>query len=93
MKKIVLSLSLALALPSVEAYAGTSASGAASFLSSKEKCASALNSYLLYRHNTVNADLFKLEKLEYQIEAMCDGYEIRLVSKDGATRGIIEAVE
>lgn len=52
-----------------------------------------LNSYLLYRHNTNEVDDFKIQKLEYQIEAMCEGYQVRLVNKDGALSGIIEASE
>ncbi|MDH5178943.1 MAG: hypothetical protein OEZ39_07675 [Gammaproteobacteria bacterium] len=93
MKKRVLSLSLCLTLFAVEASAGSYNPSASGILSGKEKCASALNSYLYYRHNSSDVDHLKLQKLEYQIDAMCEGYQVRLVNKDGALTGIVEAAE
>lgn len=91
MKKIVIILSLSLF--SLAAQAASFQSGSMAYLSGQEKCASALNSYLLYRHNASEVDDFKLGKLEYQIEAMCEGFQVKLVNQNGAVRGVIEAVE
>jgi len=63
------------------------------FQSSKEQCASALNSYLLYRHNDKQLEKLKLQRLENQVESLCGGYQVRVVDNDGTLTGIIEAMD
>lgn len=91
--KVLFSLFAGMTLYMVDIHAAVYNPGAYGFASGKEKCASALNSYLLYRHSDQIKDSHKLEKMESQIESMCEGFQIRLVSKDGSLSGIIEAVE
>ena len=93
MIKIVFALLAGLTLLVIESHAAVYNPGAIGFATEKEKCATALNSYLLYRHGTQQSDNLKLQKMENQIEAMCEGYQIRLVSKDGGLSGIIEAAK
>ena len=59
----------------------------------REQCASALNSYLHYRHNNSSLDALKLQGLENQIEALCEGYQIRLVDNNGVLSGIVEPMD
>jgi len=80
-------------LISTLADASVSNPSAAGFQSSKEQCASALNSYLLYRHSDSESDNYKLQKLESQVESMCDGYQVRMVESNGVKTGIIEAID
>ena len=59
----------------------------------KEKCASALNNYLGYRHESNSADTYKVQKLENQVGSLCEGYQIKLVDNNGVMTGVIELAE
>ena len=62
-------------------------------LSSQEKCATALNSYLSYRHESNSADAYKIQQLEDQVDALCEGYQVKLVDNNGVTTGVIELAD
>jgi len=75
------------------AQAGINTGTSNGILNSREKCASALNSYLSYRHANATTDAYKVSKLENQVDSMCDGYQIKLVESNGVTRGLIELAD
>lgn len=80
-------------LLSSTAQAGINAGTTSGILSSKEKCAAALNSYLSYRHETHSEDAYKIQKLENQVDAMCEGYQVQLMENDGVTTGVVELTD
>ena len=75
------------------AQAGVGTGPTGGILSSKEKCASALNNYLSYRHTTNSADDYKVQKLENQVDSMCEGYQINLVESNGVMTGVVELAD
>ena len=75
------------------AQAGINNGLTSGILSSKEKCASALNNYLGYRHDVNATDTAKVQKLENQVDAMCEGYQIKLVNTNGVMTGVIELAD
>jgi len=77
-------------LLSTTAQAGINHGTTSGILSSKEKCAAALNSYLSYRHESHSEDAYKIQKLENQVDAMCEGYQVQLMENDGVTTGVVE---
>ena len=88
LSKTVLVLSGLLAMGASQA--GINAGTTSGILSSKEKCAAALNSYLSYRHETHSEDAFKIQKLENQVDALCQGYQVQLMENNGVTTGVVE---
>ena len=75
------------------AQAGVGSGPTSGILSSKEKCASALNNYLSYRHTSGSADDYKVQKLEAQVDSMCQGYQINLVENKGVMTGVVELAD
>ncbi len=75
------------------AQAGVNPGTTSGILSSKEKCASALNNYLGYRHDANSADAYRVQKLESQVDTMCEGYQVKLVDNNGVTTGVIELAD
>ena len=73
--------------------AGINAGPTSGILSSQEKCAAALNSYLSYRRETSSEDAYRIQKLEDQVDALCQGYQIQVMEKNGVTTGVLEAIE
>lgn len=73
--------------------AGINFGATSGILSSQEKCATALNSYLSYRHESNSADAYKIQKLEDQVDSMCEGYQVKLVNNNGVMSGVIELVD
>ena len=92
-KMNISALVLAGVLGAGSVQAGISAGPTSGILSSKEKCAAALNSYLSYRHETHSEDAYKIQKLEDQVDSMCEGYQIQLMEKNGATTGVVELID
>ena len=80
-------------LISTLAEASVNAPSSSHIHSGKELCASALNSYLLYRQNDRGLDKIKLQDMEDRIESLCEGYQVRLVDNNGTLSGIIEAMD
>ena len=78
------------ALMATTAQAGINPGTTSGILSSKEKCAAALNSYLSYRHEEHSEDAYKIQKLENQVDAMCEGYQVQLMENEGVTTGVVE---
>lgn len=94
MNKIIAAGLVSLATMGVTiAQAGVNPGTTSGILSSKEKCASALNSYLGYRHETGSADAYKVQKLEAQVDSLCNGYQIKLVNNNGVMTGEIELAD
>lgn len=89
----VSSLILAGMVGTTSAQAGINAGMASGILSSQEKCASALNSYLSFRHETDSSDDYKIQKLERQVDSMCEGYQVKLVDNNGVMTGVVELAE
>lgn len=73
--------------------AGINYGATSGILSSQEKCATALNSYLSYRHDSNSADAYKIQKLEDQVDSMCEGYQVKLVNNNGVMSGVIELAD
>lgn len=86
----VSSLLLAMMLAASTTQAGVNMASTHGILNSQEKCAAALNSYLSFRHATDSSDDYKIQKLERQVDSMCDGYQIKLVDNNGTMTGVIE---
>lgn len=89
----VSSLILAGLVTATSAHAGINAGTSSGILSSQEKCASALNSYLSYRHESNSADAYKIQKLENQVDSLCNGYQVKLVENNGVMTGMIELAD
>lgn len=89
----VSSLALGAIMAASTAQAGINAATPHGIVGNQEKCASALNSYLSFRHETDSSDDYKIQKLEKQVDSMCDGYQIKLVENDGVMTGVIELVD
>ena len=75
------------------AQAGIGSSSSSSLLNSKERCAAALNSYLNYRHENEAEDATRIQKLENQVDALCQGYQVQLMENGGVTTGVLELSE
>lgn len=91
--KLTTTILILTGLLSSTAQAGINAGTTSGILSSKEKCAAALNSYLSYRHETHSEDAYKIQKLENQVDAMCEGYQVQLMENDGVTTGVVELTD
>lgn len=89
----VSSLVLAAMVGASAAQAGINAATTHGILSSQEKCATALNSYLSYRHETNSADAYKIQRLENQVDSLCEGYQVKLVDNNGAMTGVVELAD
>lgn len=89
----IASLLLAGVLGAGTAQAGIGSGSAGTILTSKEKCASALNNYLSFRHGSNANDAYKIQKLENQVDALCDGYQVNLVESNGMMTGVVELAE
>lgn len=92
-KTLVSALFLTVIVGMPLAQAGINVGATSGILSSKEKCASALNNYLGYRHESNSADTYKVQKLENQVGSLCEGYQIKLVDNNGVMTGVIELAE
>ncbi|MDH5445025.1 MAG: hypothetical protein OEY52_05670 [Gammaproteobacteria bacterium] len=89
----VFGFSLVYFLMSTTAHGGINTGTTSGILSSKEKCAAALNSYLSYRHESHSEDAYKIQKLENQVDALCEGYQIQLMENEGVMTGVVELAE
>lgn len=89
----VSSLILLSVMAATPAQAGINAGTSGGLLNSQEKCASALNGYLSYRHKADSADMYKIQKLENQVDSFCEGYQVQLVENNGVMTGVIELAE
>jgi hypothetical protein len=75
------------------AQAGINPGLSGGILSSKERCAAALNNYLSYRQTAHTENASKIQKLENQVDALCEGYQIQLMENNGITTGMIELAD
>lgn len=73
--------------------AGINTGTTSGILTSKERCATALNSYLSYRHESNSADAYKIQRLENQVDSMCEGYQVKLVDNNGVMTGLVELAD